>query len=96
MCSTLWQRMSEQLLDSSEVSKAAVVDHFDKAKRPFKKGSQLSAYSPYSFASKDVYLTGLIVLCHCQSSMMYLHHCMFIKFPFGQWAWCVLITFLCI
>uniref|UniRef100_A0A1J3HT27 ATPase family AAA domain-containing protein 1 n=1 Tax=Noccaea caerulescens TaxID=107243 RepID=A0A1J3HT27_NOCCA len=35
------KRMSEQLLDSSEVSKAAVVDHCDKAKRPFKKGDQV-------------------------------------------------------
>ncbi|EOA38842.1 hypothetical protein CARUB_v10011191mg [Capsella rubella] len=35
------KRMSDQLYGSSEVSEAAVVDHYDKAKRPLKKGDQV-------------------------------------------------------
>lgn len=64
--------MSEQLLGSSEESKAAVVDYHVKARRPLKKGNHLSTCSYCSFATKDVYLTGWIVLYLCQGSMMYL------------------------
>ena len=53
----IWQRMSGQLLGSSEVPKAIAVDHSDKAKRPLKKGSQLSARSPAAFALNGVCLS---------------------------------------